>query len=357
MSSDNPGQTAMPQSSRPPTDLTALLRSVSRSFYLSIRLLPAALRRPIAAGYLLARATDTIADTAELASAQRLEMLQTLAAAIDGEHAADVALPGLAEFTAQQTDRHERELMQQLQPCLQLLEGLAPADRDDVRAVLRHITRGQTLDVERFASGSGMRALDTPDQLREYTYLVAGCVGEFWTDLCFRHVPNFASRPASEMRLLGRDYGMALQLVNIVRDAGADLAQGRCYFPASELAQVSIAPDQITTHPDRFEAIRKRWEEQARHGLEQGMRYVDAVTNRRVRAASALPALLGARTLALMHAAGREGLKRKVKMPRVEVRSILMRLAITFANRASLHAQFARLGAAPVSSQWDNRGQ
>ena len=39
---------------------------VSRSFYLSISILPKPLRDPVALGYLLARASDTIADTAEL---------------------------------------------------------------------------------------------------------------------------------------------------------------------------------------------------------------------------------------------------------------------------------------------------
>ena len=42
-----------------------LLKSVSRSFYLTIRILPARLQAPIGLAYLLARASDTIADTAD----------------------------------------------------------------------------------------------------------------------------------------------------------------------------------------------------------------------------------------------------------------------------------------------------
>jgi phytoene/squalene synthetase len=38
-------------------------QSVSRSFYLTIRFLPRPLREPVGLAYLLARATDTIADT------------------------------------------------------------------------------------------------------------------------------------------------------------------------------------------------------------------------------------------------------------------------------------------------------
>ena len=54
---------------------------------------------------------------------------------------------------------------------------------------------------------NGVRALSTENELDEYTYLVAGCVGEFWTDLCFRHLPKFAERSTEEMRTLGCAYG------------------------------------------------------------------------------------------------------------------------------------------------------
>ena len=43
--------------------LTSLLKEVSRSFYLTMRVLPSAIRPQIGLAYLLARTTDTIADT------------------------------------------------------------------------------------------------------------------------------------------------------------------------------------------------------------------------------------------------------------------------------------------------------
>ena len=43
--------------------LTSLLRDVSRSFYLTLRILPSGIRQQIGLAYLLARTTDTIADT------------------------------------------------------------------------------------------------------------------------------------------------------------------------------------------------------------------------------------------------------------------------------------------------------
>src|SRR5215475_6905354 len=58
---------------------TIILRSVSRSFYLSIRLLPQQLREPIGLAYLLARTTDTVADTTRIPRTLRMESLKMLA--------------------------------------------------------------------------------------------------------------------------------------------------------------------------------------------------------------------------------------------------------------------------------------
>src|SRR6056297_2017116 len=56
----------------------ALLKSVSRSFYLSIRFLPATMREPVALGYLIARLTDTVADAPGIPEERRLELLEGL---------------------------------------------------------------------------------------------------------------------------------------------------------------------------------------------------------------------------------------------------------------------------------------
>lgn len=328
-----------------PTDQLTLLRGVSRSFYVSIRLLPRALREPVAAAYLLARATDTIADTTQLGAPARREQLATLGAAIEGDAAARAATAGLARsFAVLQQDPHERALILALPRCLAWLDMLGSADQRDVRTVLRHITLGQSLDIERFGNDAQVCALATAAELEEYTWLVAGCVGEFWTDLCFRHVPGFAGLPQDEMRALGRAYGSGLQLINILRDAGADLAAGRCYFPADDLAMAGLAPHDIVGEPARLAGLYGHWLQQAGDRLAQGMRYVDAVNHRRVRAASALPALIGTRTLALLRQAGPHALHTRVKVPRSQVRAILLRLAVTLAARGPLQTQFASLG-------------
>ena len=321
---------------------TAILRSVSRSFYLSIRFLPAPLRKPVALAYLLARTTDTVADTVSISSNLRTEALQTLSNAIQAKASREVVVDLIASFLPLQEDPTERRLLESLPGCLDWLEHVEEADRSDVRVVLGKITQGQMLDLHRFDNPEEIRALRTGADLDEYTYLVAGCVGEFWTRLCFRHVPNFAEMPEEEMSALGEEFGKALQLINILRDAGSDLRAGRCYFPEEELTSARMTVAQILLEPERFQPIYLSWVEKAERGLECGMQYSRAIQNRRVRAATVLPALIGARTLALLREAGISMLDRRVKVSRREVRGIIASLAITLASRSQIDAIFGR---------------
>ena len=330
-----------------------LLRQVSRSFDLSIRLLPPALQAPVAIGYLLARATDTVADTTALPLAERQDLLTLMSQAIDANQACTTRTAELSRltqaFAAQQTDPHERALMQALPQCLPLLHTLTKADQTSVRQVLRHITHGQQLDMTRF--GSGLQALQTEAELAHYTWLVAGCVGEFWTELCGRHLPGYSLLPQAEMMRIGREYGMGLQRLNIIRDAGADLTAGRCYWPEETLRQAGLTPAMLeqaarTPNADTLLALAPlytQWLDHTQAQLADGMRYALALKPLRLRLASALPALIGARTLARLRQAGPAALTQHIKMPRHEMRAMLWRIALGWGSGAVLSQQFQKM--------------
>jgi farnesyl-diphosphate farnesyltransferase len=131
-------------------------------------------------------------------------------------------------------------------------------------------------------------------------------------------------------------------LINVLRDAGADLCAGRCYFPNEELGAVQLTATQILSEPDRFQPIFQRWMQKAQDGLEQGMQYSRAIEKWRVRGATVLPALIGARTLALLHEAGASVLHRTIKVPRSEVRAMMLSLAIHLASQKQIDLIFNR---------------
>lgn len=214
-----------------------LLQRVSRSFYLTLRLLPDAVREPIALAYLLARLSDTEADGAATEA--------------------------------------ERELLARKPELLGWLE-VSP-DRSDIEKVWTTIQEGQRFDGERFAAPDAQPL--TEAELDRYTYLVAGCVGEFWTNLCAKKLPHFADRPIPEMLDLGIRFGKGLQLVNILRDRHADAKLGRTYLPKEKL-------------PGALKL--------ARQHLDAAEIYTRSLTVPRLRASCALPYLMGRETLDLI---------------------------------------------------------
>src|SRR5438309_11655795 len=86
-----------------------LLKEVSRSFYLTLRVLPAKIRPQIELAYLLARTTDTIADTGLIALEKRLKALDLLRARIQGT--SEIPLD-FSELAQHQGSPGERILLQ-----------------------------------------------------------------------------------------------------------------------------------------------------------------------------------------------------------------------------------------------------
>jgi farnesyl-diphosphate farnesyltransferase len=292
-----------------------LLRSVSRSFYLTIRILPAMIRAPIGLAYLLARASDTIADSVNLPPAERRKYLERFNTLVQ-----QGGREGLAEIQAQIRSTHEGEnvLMAELPRCLDWLESLEEFDRREIRAVLALIICGQDLDLARFTDTSRVVALREDAELEEYTYLVAGCVGEFWTKVCAHHLPRYSRLPLDQLLVLGVDYGKALQLVNILRDLPEDFKSGRCYLPTDE-ATVALWSQQPIAARDEY----GRWIRRAASLLESGRKYVQSLLPARLRLGCYLPWELGRQTLALLAERRPLETKERIKVPRAAVRGAL----------------------------------
>lgn len=311
----------------PPELLRELLAAVSRSFYLTVRVLPPPVRRPVGVAYLLARATDTIADTTLLPPSQRLAALAALRQRILGDQP-DFEVPEAA--LQEQTPSAERTLLLRLPEALGLLDQLPEEDRAEIRQVLRLITSGQELDLRRFGEASKERiaALATDEELEDYTYRVAGCVGEFWTRLCRRHL--FPSRPMDEKLLLARAvrFGKGLQLVNILRDLPRDLGQGRCYLPSSPLAEVGLRPSDLLdpAHMPRLLPVYSRYVDLAASHLAAGWSYTNMLPRSqvRLRLACAWPILIGLRTLERLRTNNGLDPRCRVKISRREVRLLVL---------------------------------
>jgi farnesyl-diphosphate farnesyltransferase len=311
----------------------SLLRSVSRSFYLTLRVLPAAVRPQIGLAYLLARTTDTIADTELVSLEMRLEALRALRERILGLASGTVELGELARH---QGTPAERLLLQQIDESLALLQTFKPEDQKLIRGVLGTITGGQELDLRKFqgASAENIVALQTDLELEDYTYRVAGCVGEFWTRLCRAHL--FANARLDETAFLadGVRFGKGLQLVNILRDLPADLRHGRCYLPAQALSANGLSPVDLLNpqNEPKFRPLYGKYLDLAAGHLRAGWTYTNTVPRpcARVRLACAWPLLIGLETLGLLRAGNVLAPDHRIKVTRSRVRSLMLRSVLAY---------------------------
>ncbi|MFC5864042.1 phytoene/squalene synthase family protein [Acidicapsa dinghuensis] len=286
--------------------LGPLLKGVSRSFYLTIRILPVGMRAPVGLAYLLARSADTIADTSLISPQKRMQLLLSLREQVNGVPD-EIALRAIREEVAtQQSDSKEKALLESLSSALTLLNDLNAADRESVRTIVNTLTEGMEFDLRNFPDESAGRvvALQELAELDRYTYLVAGCVGEFWTIMTARHVVRALRDSAEKMIDRGIRFGKALQYTNVLRDCGKDLRIGRCYLPETMLSSHGLTVNDLLSpggsqlaRPVLLELIREAMEHY-RHAID----YITALSpwSIRLRLACLWPVAIGLNTLVLL---------------------------------------------------------
>ena len=283
-----------------------LLKGVSRSFYLTIRVLPGPVRDPIQLAYLLARAADTIADAGEFPSKERLERLTRFRARLDDRSAEPSAVLSSDAVARSRLEDPESELLLTLPRLLDAFDNMPKDDRQNVQRTVDTLIQGMEFDMTTFPAADSGRigALNTLDDLDQYTYLVAGCVGEFWTDVMIAHDPAVREWDRERMVDLGVRFGKALQMTNILRDVPKDLRAGRCYIPGEMLESVGLAPGDLMS-PDAAEDVRQVLKDLVRRTLDlyvSAEKYVMATPRRsaRLRLAMIWPILIGLATLHLL---------------------------------------------------------
>ncbi len=333
-----------------------LLPQVSRSFSLSVRILPKALQRPIGLAYLFCRAADTIADTRLVPPASRLERLQDYRAAFAEQNLA-ICQTLETELGPRQDNPAERLLLSSLGPCFSCLDALDPHDQAHIRTLVLTLTQGMQMDLTVFPSEEEGRVgvLETRADLDRYTYFVAGCVGEFWTKISLAHVASLQDWKAEDMLARAVRFGKGLQLTNILRDLAHDLRIGRCYLPRTDLLAVGVEPEHLRG-VDRLATMQKvqpllnELLATALSHYQAGWNYTQAIPRRewQLRLACAWPLLIGAATVRRLREADLLDPVVRVKIPRPRLYGLLLGTLVTVWSNRALTRHYQALG---LSSQ------
>lgn len=204
-----------------------ILPSVSRTFALTIPVLPERLSNVVANAYLLFRIADTIEDDKGLKVGHKIELLKNLLSTVrDGAESKELASE-LANSISQQTPASEKDLVFNLPRVNRITQCFEPDEHEAVTECLRVMCEGMPA----FQSNRDLGLADL-DELDSYCYTVAGSVGEMLFKLFCSRSPELAS-DREETQSLAISFGKGLQLTNILKDVWDDFHEGRCWLPRS----------------------------------------------------------------------------------------------------------------------------
>ncbi len=260
--------------------------------------------------YLFARAADTIADTDLIGREQRLRYLNQFRMQFGSGLIARRDVQAIqAALIPHQADSAEQVLLQRLEDCLSLYDRFDPEDQERIRWLMGVLPDGMAMDLTHFQGDSAqdLTAFQTLDELDQYTYYVAGCVGEFWTRMVCAHCPSMSDWDVKKMSAIGVRFGKGLQLTNIVKDIARDLHRGRCYVPEPFLREAGLTPVDLLNRENlpKFRPVLMRLIKMAMEHLDQGWMYTMALPRLEIRQRLACmwPILLAGETLKRVAAA------------------------------------------------------
>ncbi|HZN55986.1 MAG TPA: squalene/phytoene synthase family protein [Candidatus Polarisedimenticolaceae bacterium] len=209
-------------------NLDDLLEKTSRTFAVSIPMLPEPTRRHVGLAYLLFRIADTLEDAVRWPRDRRLEGLDAFARLLAARGAeVEIARRWLEDPPVSHAGY--LELLRETPGVMEAYWSIPEPAREAIRRDLSRTVMGMGAFV-RLGDERGNLRLRSLRELRDYCYAVAGIVGEMLTELFLLDAAALAPQ-AARLRRRSRFFGEALQLVNILKDSDSDATEGRVYLP------------------------------------------------------------------------------------------------------------------------------
>jgi 15-cis-phytoene synthase len=251
-------------------EVERVTRARARNFGYGIMLLPKTKRRAIAAIYAFAREVDDIAD-GDAEPDEKRRRLEDLHARLDREPEEDAMWVALADARARYP---------------------VPAQ------ALHDLVDGGLADLDR-------QRYESFDELRDYCAHVAGAVGVACIGVYGADQPQRA-----------QSLGIALQLINVMRDVNEDWQLGRVYLPQDELASYGVSEDDIARGrvTPAWQALMAYQAARARTYLEEGLTLLGFLDKRSAACVGTFAGLYRA-TLERIEAAGFDVFDGSLRLP------------------------------------------
>jgi farnesyl-diphosphate farnesyltransferase len=260
---DQKQQSLQTPTSSPSADLAyqkAILGSVSRTFALTIPLLPANIEKVVGNTYLLCRIVDTIEDAADLSAETKQSLSVLFLDAVLEKTSVESFVQPCLQALKNYSNQDELDLIAHTPTVLRILHTCSSDDQQAVSRCVSIMSEGMSF----FHGKQNQRGLQDLPEFEQYCYVVAGVVGELLTTVFSNHSPAFKKQMAGHEDL-AITFGQALQMTNILKDSPEDKARGVSWKPAnvSQIELLKIAHQKLQDSLNYILLIPKQ---------EQGMR-------------------------------------------------------------------------------------
>jgi farnesyl-diphosphate farnesyltransferase len=296
--------------------LTDLLRMSSRTFAVGIERLPSRLRQPVRIAYLLLRISDYVEDHEQLAAERKAELLSLWDRVLGDQARLETWREQIESDPSSSADAivaHHTD---------RVLHALRRLPEEDRTVIVRHV-RDSTRGMAHWAV-RGPR-IENEDDLDDYMHEVAGRVGHLLTELFAQH-SRLIRRRAERLMVLGREFGLGLQTVNVIRGLRADLERGWIFIPESFVRPPAMQREALfdpENRPLAMAVVDQLVQKGARH-LDAAAAYVRSIpqVHYSIRLFCLYPLLFAIRTLGISRG-NPKVLTGEAKMSRTEVRRIV----------------------------------
>ena len=202
-----------------------LLAGVSETFARTIPQLPPPLRAAMTNFYMLLKVADVVEDSPVLDPEQKRRLLGQYVEVVEGHARPEAFTHALLPAISEGATVAELDLVASTGTLLGITNSLGDTSRDAIKRCAR-VTSGAMAEF----CDTGPNGLASMGELDRYCYLTSGVAGETITDLLCDYSIAIAAR-REPLYDLSRDFGRAVQLVNILRDRWEDRERGVCWLP------------------------------------------------------------------------------------------------------------------------------
>jgi farnesyl-diphosphate farnesyltransferase len=295
--------------------------------------------------YLLLRISDFLEDNDWMMAGRKVALLRLWDQCLAGEVPAERLVEQLAghALLGNGDDDPDEVVAHHADEVLAKVRALPLSVQNQMLVHVRNSTRGMARWVAR-----GPDILQEVD-MDDYMHEVAGRVGYLVTEV-FAWYSSFVRAKRHLLMPLAREFGLALQTVNVIRGLRKDYERGWIYVPESFCAAVNLQRADLFKPEYEIQALQvvDMLADKAERHLRAALRYVEMLPRwlHSLRLACIWPLLFAARTLALSRH-NVNVLVGEVKMTREEVKAIVRDTTLFGWSNRWLVRYYQQLQAAP----------